>query len=251
MATVAFTRLRMLWGALDWQQGTDHPYASAQTVSGGSSVGVPGGIGVRRAELVIDRTLAHAGGDADVCHFDFLNMTGGSPDDTWTTTDFTGLETKIESFWTALVGQISSHYRLTQINWYRVGSGAPHPNPAERALTLTTPIAGGFGGHTLAPQSACSLTLRNGVRKSWGRTYLPLVALSLDSTGSISHADVDTIAGAANTLVTSASSTDMILGTYSARLNAFLACEHVEVDDVIDVIRRRRWKASTYKKIIP
>ena len=66
-----------------------------------------------------------------------------------------------------------------------------------------------------------------------------------------SPAQVGTIAGAANTLLTSAASNDFVQVVTSLHLNAALAVEHVEVDDVPDVVRRRRWKQQTARTILP
>src|SRR6187399_956040 len=40
--------------------------------------------------------------DVDQCTWHFLNLTGGEPDDTWTTADFTTIETAFTTFWTSL-----------------------------------------------------------------------------------------------------------------------------------------------------
>jgi len=64
-------------------------------------------------------------------------------------------------------------------------------------------------------------------------------------------AAVDTIAGALNTFATSCASSDFVPVVYSATKQALLAWEKVEVDSNLDVVRRRRWKQSAYKKILP
>lgn len=71
------------------------------------------------------------------------------------------------------------------------------------------------------------------------------------SSGRFSNSYVDSVAGATNTLVTSAASSDFYLVVYSKTKNALLNVESVEVDNVPDVVRRRRWKTATYKKILP
>lgn len=80
---------------------------------------------------------------------------------------------------------------------------------------------------------------------------MPIVNAPLTTTGSFSTSTVDSVATAAAALLTSAAAGGFVMGTFSARLNAFLAAESIEVDDVVDIIRRRRWKSSTYKKILP
>jgi hypothetical protein len=52
-------------------------------------------------------------------------------------------------------------------------------------------------------------------------------------------------------MVTGAAAADFALVVYSKALSAALVVERIEVDDNLDVIRRRRWKSSTYRKILP
>jgi hypothetical protein len=248
---LAFQRLRMLWGALDWQNGTDNPYPSASTFSGGASAaGGAGSIGVRRATLVLDRLTQTPAADSIEMHFDFLNYTSGSPDDSWITSDFTTLEGYLNTWWASLTGYVDSKTRLAEIRWYRYGPGIVPPNPAVRVLTIGSPVAGsGIGYHT--PQTACSITFRTAVRRSWGRTYLPWTGAALGSTLRPGNADCDAIANATQTLVNSAAGADFQLVVVSKRLSASLAVEKIEVDNTLDVIRRRRFKTSSYKKILP
>lgn len=251
MAIVAYSRLRMLWGAFDWQGGSENPYTNAQTNTGGTdATGGVGSIAVRRCVVTIDRSTIEAGADPCAMHFDFLNYTSGAPDDSWTTGDFTTLEGLLDTFYGTVSGYIGLNYKLTQYAWYRVGEGVGKPNPAVRTLVKGTPIT--FAGTKIhPPQVACSITFRTAVRKSWGRTYMPASAMSMSTTMRAAAADVDVICGAANTLVTAAASNDFQLVVTSRPLHTALAVERVEVDDVLDVIRRRRHKKAVYKKLLP
>src|SRR5436853_6418637 len=132
MATTAYQRLRLLWGAVDWQQGSPLPYTPTQTVSGGTSAVATGGIGVRRCIVIIDRKTAHASADDAEFHFDFLNIPSRAPDDTWTDSDFSTLETAILAFWTTVKQYHSTGYALRELRWYRAGAGVVAPNPAVR-----------------------------------------------------------------------------------------------------------------------
>jgi len=240
-----------LWGAFDltFAQGTTPNYATTQFVTGGTSAVAGSGIGVRRATLVIDRTASQAGADNAVMHFDFLNFTSGSPDDTWITADYTTLEGFLSTWMTAVATSMPSGWKFTQIIWHRVGTGITKPNPAERNVTLGTPITGS-GGTNHIPQAACSITFRTGVRRSWGRTYLPW-GMPVGAGLMLTSAQCDSIASSTNTLVTSSATNDFQLVVVSAPLRSALTVESIEVDNVYDVIRRRRWKKSTYKKILP
>lgn len=251
MALTAFERFRFLWGAIDWQQGSDNPYSVAQTANLGSSAAPGSGVGVRRAVLLITRNTMHAAADPLQFHFDFLNRTGGVPDDTWTDTDYTTLEGYLDTFWTTMRNFVPSGCAYAQTSWYRVGSGISAPNPAERVVVKVSPIVGTGTATLHPPQCACSITFRTAVRRSWGRTYLPFLSPSLSASGVIPSGVVDQAATATQTLATSAASSDFSLVVISSHLNAALNVEKVEVDDNVDVIRRRRWKVSTYRKILP
>jgi hypothetical protein len=246
----AYVRFRMFWGALDVEneQAKTPGYGSTQIVSGGESAVIGSGVGVRRVTLVVDRTGVEAGSDVATMHFDFLNMTGGSPDDTWITSDFTTLEGLLSTWITSTNPLMIGGYKITQFIWHRVGSGVTKPNPAERILVIGSPLTG--AGSTTVPQVASSITFRTGVRKSWGRTYFPW-GKAPSTAGRPSTADVDTLAAATNTLINSAASSDFHLVVVSKPLASSLNVERIEVDNTLDIIRRRRWKQSTYKKLLP
>jgi hypothetical protein len=247
VSVVAYNRFRFLWGAVDWQSGTGNPYATSQTGTLGADA--VSGVAARRAVMQISRNPAS---DPAVMHFDFLNMTSSAPDDSWTTGDFTTLEALLDTYWGSLKTKINPSYSLTQISWYRVGPGVVPPNPAVR--TVTRAVAGTAASQELPPQVACSITFRTASRRSWGRTYVPIGALSAGGdivAGRFSNAYVDAMATYVNTLVTGAAAADFHLVVYSATKHALLNVETVEADNVADVVRRRRWKASTYKKLLP
>lgn len=242
----------MLWGALDWQQGSDNPYSAAQTVSGGpDAVGGPGSIGVRRSVLVFDRKLYNPADDDIVAHFDWLNLTGGAPDDTWTTSDYTTMEAALLAFWTSWKPDVDQLTRLREIRWYRVGPGVVKPNPAERVFTLSPISPGTLTSASLPPQVCTSVTFRTAVRRSWGRTYMPWDSGTQTPQRRLGAGKVDQLAGYANTLLTTAAAADFHQVVTSMHLSASLNVENVEVDDILDVIRSRRWKHTLYRKVLP
>jgi len=252
MAVTAYQRLRMFWGALDYTlQGPQTPgYSSTQIVTGGPSATVGSGVGVRRASIQIDRSAQNALLDPAYIHFDWLNLTSGTPDDTWTTSDFTTMEAIIATAMTTYRGFMPTSWTWTQVAWYRVGTGVTKPNPAERILINATPPPGTGASIDWPNQVAYSITFRTGVRKSWGRTYLPVVGATLPD-GTIGTSVVDSICTATHTMVTSAASSDFHLVVVSKPLSSSLNVEKIQVDNVPDVIRRRRLKKKTYAKVLP
>lgn len=251
MPFASFTRIRINWGGFDFQHGTNTPYGTAQTLAGGASAAAVGGIGVRRCLIMIDRQTSHASADPAEMHFDFMNITSGAPDDTWITSDFTTLEGFLTTWWATAKVLVPNGHKLTEFRWYRIGPGVTAPNPAERVNTLVTPVAGTAGATMACPQQACSLTFRTAVRRSWGRTYLPAALAPGTADGTLGTGSVDSQCTALSTLMSSSSGADFVPVVYSPTKQSALAIESVEVDNNLDVIRRRRWKQSTYRKVLP
>ena len=247
----SYQKFRFLWGAVDWQSGSGSPYATGDTGANlGTSAAAGVGVAARRAVLHFDRTAYRANEDDAEMHFDFLNYTGGTPDDSWTSTDFTTVLGYLTTWWAAVKPYVSTKAVLHQVSWYRAGPGIVAPNPAERVDTLS--VAGTSASQVLPLQCAASITLRNAVRRSWGRTYLPCLTTSaVGSDGSYNATFNDAIANATGTLATSAAGGDFPLVVVSKHLSALLHVEHVETDDVPDIIRRRRMSSTGYRKIVP
>jgi hypothetical protein len=182
-------------------------------------------------------------------HFDFLNVTGGTPDDTWTSTDYTTLEGYLDTWWNSVKPSVSSGIKLAGYHWYRHGPGVGTPNPAERVVSRS--VAGGSGSNALPPQVASTVTFRTAVRRSWGRTYLPgPSATYLATDGSFDPSGwVNPVATATDTLVHAAAGADFPLVVTSVHLSAVLNVEATEVDNTPDIIRRRRFDSPTIKVI--
>lgn len=244
-----FTRVRIGWGAIDYAtvQAETPQYASTQYAYAGPSAAAGAGVGVRRATLIVDRSTLTPTDDDMNMHFDFMNITSGEPDDTWTSADYAALEARLITWYTSQSILFPTYSHLNRIAWHRVGPGVAKPNPAERLLTLTTPIAGS-GGTTGPAQCACTLTLRTGIRRSWGRTYLP-VGGPVGTNGRFSTTLVDNVVAFAKTLRDGAASDDFLMGVLSVARSSFLGVETLEADDVPDVVRRRRFKHTTYRKL--
>lgn len=250
MAT-AYVRLRLLWGAFDMTaaQGQTPMYTPSQIVTGGTSAAAGSGVGVRRLSVYLDRTAVEVGMDPAFIHFDILNTTSGSPDDTWITSDYTTCESAFQIAWNTFASYVTNGVKPTQYIWHRIGTGVSKPNPAERTITVALTTA--VGGGTVMPQQASSITFRTGARRNWGRTYLPLGSAGLTSAGRLGNTAVDAITTTMNGMVTTLATGDFHLVVVSKPLSSSLNVEQVEVDNVPDVIRRRRFKRSTYKKLLP
>jgi hypothetical protein len=244
MPLTAYTRFRFAWGLIDFATDDEGPTYDSATTQAGISHAVFG----RRAIMWWERW----GGTVDPAqtHFDIVNVTSGAIDDTWTDTDFTQCETALDAFWTAVKSRFPDELHLRGYRWYRLGPGATPPEPAVR--TVSRDVAGTSTSAPLPQQVGSTLSWRTGIRKRWGRSYLPSLNTSeLGGDGNYLSGTVDALANAANTLIGALAANDFKLVVYSPTLERAYAVEHVVVDSIPDIQRRRRIHGSGYKATRP
>lgn len=250
MAT-AYFRLSGWWGEVEAYKTDEQIYTSTQRHPMGENAEPPG-IGVRRAMLVFSRDPTVFGDeDVAVTHFDFLNLTNGQPDDTWTDADFVNLETDLGNWFNLIHGGMHPFITWREIRWYRIGPGVEKPNPPVRVTPQNIPGSATLGVN--APQIAMTITDRTGVRLEWGRKYIPISANGWLTTtaGRFTSSAVDTMVTATDALYTAAAGQDFLPVVYGPTRQKAYSIESVQVDDVVDVVRRRRWESPGYKRRLP
>jgi hypothetical protein len=241
MALVS-VRLKGWWGSADVILTDESVYDSAEVKALGASAQEGEGTAVRRVQSVFTRAPAGSTEDVAVCTMDFMNMTGGEPDDSWTAGDFAAMETLLDAYWTTAKINMASHVSLTSYRWYRIGPGIAPPNPAVR-ITTKSLVGGNLA--SLPPQVAISITEKTAVRRSWGRWYVPGIANTTttiaDATGRIHATTQGNQHTAAMTLMDGAAAADFLPVVYSRTRNKVYGVEKIQVDDLFDVQRPRRW----------
>lgn len=244
MAT-SINHVSFFWGALDinHESTTNPAYAPTDYVTLGDDATQGGGVGVRRVTAVLDRSAYSTPDDAANVHFDFLNLTSDDPDDTWTAADFASLEARIVTWWAAVNAYTPGGTKMTRLYWHRVGAGIGKPNPAVRITDIASPVSSASSTFSAPPQAACSLSLRHGSRRSWGRTYLPLAGGLVN--GRLSSPDMSALRTATAALLTGAKTDDFIGVVTSVVHSQAFVIERVVVDNIVDVVRNRRFKKAT------
>jgi hypothetical protein len=188
--------------------------------------------------------------DVAVTSMDFLNVTAGNPDSTWVEADFGTLETLLDAWWGAINDFVSAQHTLREYRWYRVGPGVGVPNPAVRVMPRGT--AGGAGGTPLPPQVAMTITERVAPRKHWGRMYVPSpTTAAVAGDGRIATTTYNGLLNATANLYDGAQDADFIPVVYSETKRRFLAVEKLQVDDLFDVVRSRRFDRPNNRAIFP
>src|SRR4051794_12973590 len=180
----------------------------------------------------------------------WINTTGGDLDTTWTTADFTAVEAAQAAFWAAQASRISNGCRLVEPRWYKYGPNINPPNPPTRITTLATPLVGTHSS-AFPHQIACTATIRTPIRRHWGRIYLPLGSASVTGSGQLSPGTHALIAAdVKNMLVTGPGAQGIVPVVYDRNRKSALGMTELEVDSVLDVIRRRRPRTGTTRTVL-
>lgn len=237
---------------------------------------VPGPFELRKLQVRWDRTPpAGPVQDVDVCTFHFLKAPGGTPTNAWLDSDYATLETAFGAYWTAIKPDFPTWQHLDQYRWYadgpafyhQVGGSGPFvpigDNPARRVTEVDVP---GTSGATspLPPQCSITVTEITSGRKHWGRWYLPACGAStvMGSDGRVLSGIVTALLGAAVTFYNAARTASLIPVVFSIQkpdrptarggtLPAVGAVAYevvsLQMDDIVDVIRSRRYDRAVNK----
>jgi len=215
--------------------------------------------------LVVEFTRSTPSGTVeDKAHitFDLMNVTGGSLDTSWTGADFVACEGFLDQWWTTVKPFVSSTHSITAYRWYRmkfadtmtVKNRFALTGPPVRVQTKSMP---GTDSATVLPyQIALSVTEKTCVPKHWGRFYLPgLTPGAMTTTnGRWASAVVTAIANATAELYEDWFQADFqpvvpVTQWDKVLQGGLLTVEKLQVDDIPDVIRRRRPRQPTIRAI--
>jgi hypothetical protein len=203
--------------------------------------------------------------DKDQCTFHFLNLTGGNPDDTWTDTDFTIVESAFDALWTTLKVKYTNEITLNEYAWRKDGP-AFRPFGTELSPTVrivSRNVAGTSGSQvTLPPQCAVTVTevtasdyIVSGVgvpghapgtgrtqrRNRWGRFYLPAMDVSMTLSGRLKSAEATSVSNTVKTFYNACTAAQIVPVMYSPTTGNAWSIDSIHVDDILDVVRSRRF----------
>lgn len=209
--------------------------------------------------------------DVRVCTFHAIKLVAGSPTPSWDPADFIALDNAFQAFWTTMKLWCPATIALSAIKAYRAGPNVLPPQTPTYNVSLNVP--GASSHEALPPQVALSCTEKAGAKKNWGRFYFP--ALATSSTGAAASGTIDgrpsvaltgALANAADTLYEAARIANTPFVIYHPKLEAnrptgkppapsslperpaeAVTVEQLQVDDVWDIIRRRRWETVTLR----
>lgn len=196
--------------------------------------------------------------DIAMCTMHITKNAGGGARARGITSELSALETLLDTFWGSIAAQMTNQYTLSEYRWFNVAAGDPlstHGYPLHGGPVRTTgkALTGSITLLRNPDQLSPTITFKTASRKHWGRIYLPGITQGMyeGTYGRLSNSGTDILALAARTLGNSlAGHTNGIyeLGVWSPRGLAWLDTLSIQVDNVPDVIRRRRAKQASYFK---
>ena len=185
-----------------------------------------------------------------------IAISGGSVVDTWIAGDFTAMVAAFDAWWTAMKPYFSPELKYDRIKVYKDGPGIVPPQLP--VYDVEKDVAGTSSSNPLPPQVAVAVTEIAGAKPYWGRFYLPApVDSNLDQYGRILTASAGAWADATDTLYQALKTAGLHPVVYRRELperektnGATLPArdatawdvEKIQIDDIFDVIRSRRFK---------
>lgn len=209
-----------------------------------------------RLQVTYLRTPAQHEEDVAVTTHHFSDAAGGLLG----TTEMATVEAAYGTFWNTVKVKVPPYVVPAEFRWY---DQQVWPTPSPLLRVTSAPLTPGTAlGTVLPPQCCCSITNQTGVRARWGRFYLPAIAAAslVPDTGRIAMAEVDAIATAYSTFVFTCRAGNAFPVVWSPRggkgpppfsAGTTLPVTSIRVDDIVDIVRSRRWQDSPYHHVVP
>ncbi len=226
---------------------------------------------VRRLQVSFTQDSGTVGGDdVRVITFHLLKLASGSPVATWDAANFTAARDRLLAFWAARNDYYTAKTVLVKTAFYRAGPGIVPPQPPANSADHSLPGDGLATVEQMPPQVALSVTEKAGAQKNWGRFYLPAMAAA--NANPFGRPDTNLLTDMADALETmyegwTADGTPAVVylealpersptaadprhqtkGTFPARGASATTVSDLQIDDVFDVIRSRRYDRPTLR----
>jgi hypothetical protein len=209
------------------------------------------GPGVDLVQVVFDRSAMSASEDVAVITMHCRGVQAALPDSLFPLDDAgrDNFKTKLDTFFAYWASHSSPDYKITDYKFYALPDalGTPMGDPTKHYV-VSIPGAAGPGP---PPQVATSITFKTDKRKQWGRFYLPGISSSYyDSHGRMGASTCAALASQAHGL-TSRSGNGGCLTVWSRTQWTHHDPQVIQVDDIPDVIRSRRFSAAITRATQP
>lgn len=270
----AQTAARLIVSGAAWKERLQSSEESDEELSVALSdaVGYPSSVAtfsgefeLRRVQMIWTANDQAVGqDDVRVATLDLVKLAAGVPTSNWLAGDFTTVQTALNAFWTSLKAQYPPNVSASRIKIYKLG---PNISPPQVPVYDAAWTGAGTNAITnmLPPQVALSVTEKAGSKLHWGRFYLPAPAAGtnqINPFGRPPSAFLGLVADYVDTLYETLRTNNLPVVVYRqplperkkkngttlpARNASAWTVDDIQIDDVYDVIRRRRWKVPTLR----
>jgi len=168
------------------------------------------------------------------------------------------VEDNFQQAWATHLGALmATRWSQAEFTWRNYGAAYPlakdgtsKPGPIWRATPLAIP--GSSSGVALADQLAATVTYRTPSRQHWGRSYwggLTTMAFDHELSGKLANGYVQSLCEGFDQwhMANSNEASIVNLWVWSAKHRGALSVTEVSVDDVPDIVRRRRAKGPSFR----
>lgn len=200
--------------------------------------------------------------DRFVNSFDVVNITNGTVDNTWTSTDFTTVANHIIVMVNYAHALQPTTVRCIDIKFYRrffnpYSISEPFAPSGPPVWTVAVGTAGTLTATGMINQAAITHTEKTTYPRHWGRSYWPVPAASMvNADGHFASTPVDTFGLGLQTVYNQMQTEEFfpvvpVTQVQGAPTRGLLTITQVQVDDIPDVIRRRRLRNKTHAFVGP
>lgn len=206
--------------------------------------------GCNRAEVTFSR-VSPTGLREDLAAINFTIMKEAGALASFFTSgaDLNAALTPLTTALTSLQAKMSSAWTIKEVRWYVVRDDQAHSGPAVRVDPIA--LTGSVAASRFPDQVSQTVSFITASRKHWGRVYLPGISSNHNDVaqGRITSAHCDATALIFRTMANSLQAAGFQLGVWSPTARSFLTLHELHVDDVWDIVRRRRAKQTLYRKV--
>jgi hypothetical protein len=216
----------------------------------------------RHVEIVWENTVTALKADECVVTLDLANITNGGLDSSWTSTDYATTDGILQACINNWAAHMAGDMQAKEVRYYRrvynpYTDQKPFPpsGPPEHVFPITTI---GTNSTTCAHQVAVTHTEITAYPRHWGRAYWPVPGTNLiyGGGGYLAQTFVDAWAAEIQNTYEVLMNAEFFPTVPTTQVNGvasrqLLGIAKIQVDNVPDVVRRRRPRTTTYRKVLP
>jgi len=217
----------------------------------------------RRAQIIWEHVGNTRPADKYANSIDIANITGGNIDSSWTDSDYSTVHTQVSSIISYYLTVMSTDMRCAEVRYYRrqfnpmnITQPFAPTGPPEK-IFLVGQSGSGTAQPSTPPQCAVTHTEKTAYPRHWGRSYWPCPASAhITAGGYLSNGITDGLANAIGTAYRLMQEAEFfpvvpVTQVQGAPSRGLLGVTQVQVDNVPDVVRRRRPSVKTHAALSP